>query len=114
MTLGLCPAGVACLYCICGIWWKCPRYKPDPSNITEEGLAKIVWVMQGVLERSAWSGPPKMPVVLLSVSALPEQSLLHLHPTHTTHLPSTFPRPQLVIILIKRVMRRGPPYWFPW
>ena len=62
-----------------------------------------------MLERKVWSGPPKMPVVLLSVPALPEQCLLHLHPTHTTHLPSTFPRPQLVIILIKRVMRRGLP-----
>ena len=58
--------------------------------------------------------PPKMPVVLLSVPPLPDQCLLHLHPTHMTHPPSSFPRPQLVIILVKRVMRRGAPYWIPW
>ena len=42
-----------------------------------------------------------MIVLLLSVRPLPDQCLLHLYLTHKTDLPSTCPRPQLVIILIK-------------
>lgn len=45
--------------------------------------------------------PLNMIVLLLSVRPLPDQCLLHLYLTHKTDLPSTCPRPQLVIILIK-------------
>ena len=41
-----------------------------------------------------------------SLYPLPDQRLTHLHPTHLTGLPTTCPRPQLAIVLIKRA---GPP-----
>ena len=43
--------------------------------------------------------PPKMAVLLLSVHPLPDQHLLHLHPTHMTDLPTHLPRPQLMAVL---------------
>ena len=58
--------------------------------------------------------PLEMAVLLLSVHPLPHQGLLHLHPTHMTTFLSTCPRPQLVIVLIKGVVRGLPLSWFPW
>ena len=49
--------------------------------------------------------PLKMVVVLLSVHPLPDQRL--------TDLPTHLPLPQIMIILIKGVVRGVSLYWFP-
>ena len=46
--------------------------------------------------------PPKSTALLLSVHPLFGQCLLHLQPTHKTHLPECLPSHQLVIILTFR------------
>ena len=113
VTLGLWPAGVACLYCICGIWWKCPRYKPDPSNIIEEGQAKIVWVMQGVLERSVWSGPPRcLWSCCLSLPCLTSACCPCTLLTRLTFLVLS-PDPSWWLFLSKGLWGEGPPTGFP-
>ena len=57
--------------------------------------------------------PLKMAVLLLSVHPLPNQFLLRLYPMHTTDHPTTCPRSQLVIVLIKGAMRGLPLCGFP-
>ena len=49
--------------------------------------------------------PLKMAVLLLSVHPLPDQRL--------TDLPTHLPLPQIMIILIKGVVRGVSLYWFP-
>ena len=58
--------------------------------------------------------PLNMVVLLLSVCALPDQCLLHLYLTHKTDLPSTCPRTQLVIVLIKGMVSGVLLNWIPW
>ena len=58
--------------------------------------------------------PLKTAVLLLSVHSLLDQCLLHLPPTHIPDLPTHLSPPQVVIALIKRVVRDMPYCWFPW
>ena len=58
--------------------------------------------------------PLQMAVLLLSVHPLHDQCLLCLYLTHKTDLPTTRPRPQLVIVLTKGAVRGVPLCWFPW
>ena len=57
--------------------------------------------------------PLKMAVLLLSAHPLPNQFLLYLYPMLTTDHPTTCPRSQLVIVLIKGTVRGMPLCGFP-
>ena len=57
--------------------------------------------------------PLKMAVLLPTIQPMPDQCLLHLHLSHQIDLPTYLPRAQLVIGLIKGVMRVVSLCWFP-
>ena len=58
--------------------------------------------------------PVKMAVFLLSVHPLPDQCLLHLHPTHMPDLPVNLPQASTTDSSYQRGCEGRALYWFPW